>query len=94
MGTGSYSIVGTLNYMSPEQLRGEALDSRSDLFSFGAVLYEMCTGTLAFTGIGGAVYESILSRAPITPTRLNPLLHLTLAHIISKALEKDRTVRY
>jgi tetratricopeptide (TPR) repeat protein/predicted Ser/Thr protein kinase len=87
--------MGTLAYMSPEQARGEAVDARTDLFSFGAVLYEMATGQMAFSGATPAViYDAILNRAPIPLTQMNSQLPAKLEEIVNRALEKDRTLRY
>jgi eukaryotic-like serine/threonine-protein kinase len=87
--------MGTVAYMSPEQVRGEDLDARTDLFSFGEVLYEMSTGRLAFSGnTTGLVHDSILNRAPLPVSRMNPGAPVDLERIISKALEKDRELRY
>ena len=87
--------MGTVAYMSPEQARGEELDTRSDLFSFGAVLYEMTTGRMAFPGTTAAVmHDAILNRAPIPVTQLKPEVPPKLEEIIGKALEKDSKLRY
>src|SRR5215472_8249979 len=88
-------VPGTVTYMSPEQLRGEALDPRTDLFSFGGVLYEMATRSPPFQGDAwGVVVDKILNRVPDSPNRLNPGIPAKLVEIIAKALEKDRSLRY
>ena len=87
--------IGTVTYMSPEQVRGGDLDKRTDLFSLGSVLYEMGTGAMAFSGgTSGVIFEAILNRPPVSPLRLNPALPAGFEQVVNKALEKDRKLRY
>src|SRR5262249_35732753 len=93
--TRTNALMGTVAYMSPEQARGEPVDARSDLFSFGSVLYEMSTGKQAFAGNTPAlVFDSILNKTPVSPTSINPDLATELEAIIKKALDRNLRTRY